>query len=148
MAEFPDPLPAVRLYLATDAAVSALVTTAPSAARVYVGDLPGPEGMPRRAVVVSAAGGPPSMDFVRLGRVNFDVRAYGESGYHARRVHFAVLEALKHLERVVVTVPGIGAILLHTIVPLTGPLELRDPDTSWPFAFSSYRVLASESLAA
>lgn len=148
MAEFPDPLPAIRLFLATDAAVAALVTDAPSAARVYVGDLPGPEGMPRAAVVISASGGPPSNDYVRLGRVSFDVRAYGKTGYHARRVHWACYEALKHLERLVVTVPSIGAILLHTVTPQTGPLELRDPDTSWPFAFSTYRVLASESLAA
>lgn len=149
MPEFPDVLPAIRLYLATDAAVAALVTLAPSAARVYVGDLPGPEGMPRNAVVISGSGGPQSLDYVRLNRSTFDVRAYGSSGYHARRVHYAVYEALKHLQRRVVTVPGIGAVLIHTVVPATGgPLELRDPDTNWPFAFSTYRSLASEVLAA
>lgn len=148
MPEFPDPLAAVRLVLSNDAAVAALTSTAPAAPRIYVAELPSPEGMPRSAVVLVGSGGPRTTDTVRLGRVSFDVRAYGSTPYYARRVHWAVYEALKHLERVVVTVPGIGATLLHGVIVDSNVLELRDPDTNWPFAFSSYTVLAAEALAA
>lgn len=135
----PDPVTAIVAFLRADAEVSALVGT-----RVFGGELPDAESvsMPRKAAVVSAIGSPAGVgtrSLVEAGTVRMDVRSYGETPYEAIRVHWAVYEALKHMSRTVQ-----DGTLLHDAVIEGGPLSLRDPDTDWPFALGSYRVLAAE----
>lgn len=137
----PDPLPALRAFVAADAAVIVLAGT-----RVFAEELPKAEAdlQPRSTVLIESAGGGSSRDFVRLSRTGIDVRTYGVTPFHAMKLHLAVHEALKHLERVVQTP---GPVLLHSVVVLGGPLALRDPNASWPFVFRSYELLAAETAA-
>lgn len=138
----PDPVSAVRTFVAADAAVAAL-----AAARVYAGELLDTEAanMPRYAVVISAAGGAPSRDYARLGRTRIDVRSYGERPYLAMKLSLAVHEALKHLERETETP---GPVLIHSVTPEGGPTHMRDADGDWPVVLRSYEVLAAEAVAA
>lgn len=132
----------LRAYIAADADVAALTGT-----RVFAGEMPQQEAdlQPRAAVVVSNAGGPPKNDWTQLLRWSIDVRAYSTTPYHARKLYLAVHNALELLHRRVIAP---GPVLLHSASVSSGPLELRDPDTKWPFVYATYELLAATVVAA
>ncbi len=131
-----NPLTALRAHLLSDAGILAL-----AGVRVYAGELPKADAtlMPRYALVASLAGGGGPASDVPIMRVTIDVTCYGATGLQATTLYLAAREALRTLRRELVSES-----LLHSAVELSGPLELRDPDTEWPFTFSSWRVVAGE----
>jgi hypothetical protein len=136
-----DPLAALVTYLRADASVAALAS-----ARVYGGELPGSEtiDMPETAVVLSYAGGyADRFAYVELGEPRIDVRCYGDTPYLAHALHRAVHGCLKQMRRNVQ-----GGTMLHCATLESSVQGLRDPDTEWPMAFSSWIVLASERVVA
>lgn len=137
MTAIADTIKGLRLYLLADATVAGLVGT-----RVFGGELPDSEAddMPRACVVLNYAGGfADRWAYVELGEPRVDVRCYGTTPYVADQLYRAVHGALKHLTRTV-----LGGTMLHSASLESSVQGLRDPDTEWPFAFSSWVVLASE----
>jgi hypothetical protein len=131
-----NPLTAVRAHLLNDADLRTLAST-----RVYAGELPKTEAsnMPRQAVVVTLAGGAGPASDVPIMQIVIDVTCYGATGLQATSLYLATRAALRALRRDLA-----ADSLLHSAVELTGPRELRDPDTDWPLTWSSWRVIASE----
>lgn len=132
----PNPLTALRGHLLSDPDVLALAGT-----RIYAGELPKGEAdnMPRYAVVATLAGGSGPASDVPVMYVTVDVTCYGATGLQATTLYLAARSALRTLRREM-----LSDSLLHSAVELSGPLELRDPDTHWPFTWSSWRVVAGE----
>jgi len=132
----PNPLTAVRSHLLNDADVLTL-----AGVRVYAGELPKTEAsaMPRQAVVVTLAGGAGPASDVPIMQIVIDVTCYGATGLQATSLYLATRAALRTLRRDLA-----ADSLLHSAVELSGPMELRDPDTDWPLTWSSWRVIASE----
>jgi len=132
-----DPITSLADWLKVQTTVAAVL----AADRVYRGELP--DGtytyMPRSAVILAAAGGPADMGLMNLGRQRVDVRVYGTKLVTARATFNIVHQALKNLSRVVFS----GA-LLHSLVLEGGPIETREPQTSWPVVFASYLLLYAE----
>jgi hypothetical protein len=131
-----NPLTALRAYLIADAGILTLAST-----RVYAGELPKTEAdnMPRAALVARLAGGSGPASDVPALYVTVDVTCYGATGLQATALYLAAREALRGLKR-----DQLVDNVLHSAVELSGPLELRDPDTHWPLTWSSWRVIASE----
>ena len=131
-----NPLTAVRSHLLNDAGVLLL-----AGVRVYSGELPKSEAdnMPRQAVVVTLAGGGGPASDVPIMQIVVDVTCYGATGLEATTLYLAARAALRTLRREM-----LSDSLLHSAVEVSGPLELRDPDTHWPFTWSSWRVVAGE----
>lgn len=133
----PDPVIALKTYLAADADIAAL-----AGAHVYGNELPETldTEMPTFAVViVHAGGGSMGLGFEDFGDFRFDVFAYGPTRYEANRLWRAVHRCLKQLSRVVR-----DETLLHWAKPAGGPNTLNDPDTKWPFTLSTWQVLLAE----
>lgn len=136
----PDAVVALVAYLRADTQVAAL-----AAGRVYGAELPPQEAaqMPRKAVVVTAAGGgttgPGARSYLPLGTVRVDVRCYGETQYEAMKVWRAVHGALKRLGRC----PQ-GEALLHAAYEEAGPLQTREPEVGWPLVLSVWEALVAE----
>lgn len=136
----PDPIEALVAYLRADPQVAAL-----TAGRVYGAELPLQEAalMPRKALVVTAAGGgavgPGARSYLAVGTVRMDVRCYGETQYEAMRVFRAVHGALKGLRR-----HPQGPMLLHAAYEEAGPLQTREPEVGWPLVLSVWEVLVAE----
>ncbi len=136
----PDPVEALVVYLRADAEVAAMVV-----GRVYGAELPPQEAaqMPRKAVVVTAAGGgatgPGARSYLPLGTVRMDVRCYGETQYEAMKVWRAVHRALKRLGRQVQ-----GQALVHAVYEEAGPLQTREPEVGWPLVLSVWEALVAE----
>ena len=132
----PNPLTALRSHLLDDPDLRTL--TGP---RIYAGELPKSEAdnMPRYAVVATLAGGGGPASDVPIMYVTVDVTCYGATGLQATTLYLAARAALRTLRREMQSES-----LLHSAVELSGPLELRDPDTHWPFTWSSWRVVAGE----
>ena len=130
-----DPLAALVAYLKADSAVAALAS-----ARVYGAELAPAEAtsMPRHAVVCYATGGQPE-HYVKLQAPRVDVMCYGPTPYEAKRLYLTVYDALKGAEREEQT-----SALIHTALMNGGPLQNREPDTHWPFVWSSWTVTVSE----
>lgn len=97
--------------------------------------------MPANAVVIAYSGGVGALGVgaQSWGDVRVDARSYGPSEQGAGVVFRAVYTALKGFERKV-----FADMLLHWARPVGGPLQLRDPDTDWPFILTSWQVLAGE----
>jgi hypothetical protein len=131
-----NPLTALKSHLLYDGGVSDLVGS-----RVFAGELPKNEAdnMPRYTVVATLAGGGGPASDVPLMYVTVDVTCYGATGLQATTLYLAARQALRTLRRTT-----LSESLLHSAVELAGPLELRDPDTHWPFTWSSWRIIASE----
>ena len=131
-----NPLTAVRAHLLNDAGVLSL-----AGVRVYAGELPKTDAsaMPRQAVVVTLAGGGGPASDVPIMQIVIDVTCYGATGLQATSLYLAARSALRTLRRDLA-----ADSLLHSAVELSGPMELRDPDTDWPLTWSSWRVIASE----
>lgn len=138
MTQIPDRLTALIAILKADAAVSAQVGT-----RVFGGELPPAEtaSMPRKATVISHGGGLGVFGggYQEYGDTRVDARCYGETPLEADDVWRAAYGALKQMRRTLQ-----GTIYVHWARPSGGPLSLRDPDTDWPYVFSSFQVLAAE----
>lgn len=132
----PNPLTALRTHLLSDAGVLALAST-----RIYAGELPKSEAdnMPRSAMVATLAGGSGPASAVPIMYVTVDVSCYGATGLQATTLYLAMRAALRTLQREL-----FADSLLHSAVEIAGPLELRDPDTHWPFTWSSWRIIAGE----
>lgn len=136
-----DLVAALVAQLKADAGVAALVGT-----RVYGLELPAAEAaaMPRKAVVLQAAGGPSltAGSYAAHDTQRIDAVAYGETPYEAERVRRAVHAGLKPLGRVVS-----AGVLLHWIEPAGGLIAARDPDLDWPMSVQSYQAFAAEEAA-
>lgn len=135
----PDRVAALIAFLQTNAAVAEL-----TAGRVYGGELPESEQrhQPRPAVVVSPGGGGSGSignAFQEYGDRSVDLRLYGKTPGQADLLWRTVAPALKHLRREVH-----AGCLLHWAKPSVGEINLRDPNTQWPFVLASYQVLAAE----
>ncbi len=109
--------------------------------RVFGSELPKNQAgaMPQAAVVVRAAGGGGPASDVPYLALTVDATCYGATPYAALELYLVVKAALRDLRR-----DTMASALLHSAVEVAGPLDLRDPDTHWPFCWSSWRVLAGE----
>lgn len=143
----PDPLGALRTILGLDANITALVTTAPAAARIFVGELPEVEAQaqPRSAVLVQPAGGLPEPGTAQLAQPRIDVRCYGRTPNEAWRLSLQVHESLKAIQRRIATATSSGdKALIHSATPSGGPTLLRDNDGQWPMVLRTYTLFVSE----
>jgi hypothetical protein len=131
----PDPFDALADYLRHDAAVYEL-----AAQRVFPRELPATEAasMPRAAIVLTPAGGLSGHDTVSLQAPRCDVTCYGETPKAAYTLYLTAFAALRALSR-----KTHANALLNSAVQGGGPLSGRDPDTHWPFVWSSWVVSAS-----
>lgn len=132
-----DALQATVVMLKASAAVLALADT-----RVYGEELPEGEASaePRAVVLVRRVPGAPRVGgFLALQEDHFGVWCLGENPYRAMELHLATADALKHARRQVQE-----DTLLHGFDPLSGPEPGVDPDTQWPYVFSTWRCLAGE----
>lgn len=135
-----DPLEGLCDALVADTAVNALIS-----GRCFGGELPQSEvtSMPRKAVLLQAAGrGLPSLDRsdMPLQGVRVDCFCYGETPYEAAKVLWAAYGALKALYNYS---PNSGA-PIKSAVPVAGPIQFRDPTTSWFTTVLTVQVLCSE----
>ena len=132
-----DPVAAIVALLKADAGVSALVST-----RVFGEELPQAQAadMPRKGVVIRSAGGvsPVGGTLRHTGR-RVDAICWGETPYEAGRINRAVFCALKEVRRERIALDA-GAVLIHWIEDASGPLSLRDADTSWPAVTQSFQI--------
>lgn len=138
----PDAVAALVAFLKQDVELQGLLGT-----RVYGGELPASVtgSMPTEAVVVSPAGGLGVIGsaYQEYGDVRLDVNCYGSTPNKAHEIWRCVHPLLKQMQRT-----SVSGTLLHWAKPAGGPLSLRDPDTDWPYNFSSWQVLAAEAAAA
>ena len=139
MAETQDLLGALRTYLLTDSALTALVGT-----RIYPTRLKRDESddQPRKAVALRPGGGAPPT-FARAGSPlevqRIDCLCYGETEYEADRVRRALRGALRDLGR-----SAHNNTQLHWALPAGGKATGVDPDTEWPVTWESWQVMADE----
>ena len=138
MSAVTDPLDAVIALLKADTELDNLTS-----GRIFAAELDGKlsKVMPTAAIVVSDGGGTGSYGnaFQRYGDSRYDLRCYGGSPKTAKLVYRTAYPLLKQLEREVH-----NGCLLHWAKKSGGPMSLRDPDTKWPFIFSSWQILAAE----
>lgn len=132
----PDVIAAVRGYLLADADVLEL-----SAGRVYGVQIPPANigAMPTATVVVKRAGGPGDASRIPWSRSRIDVFCYAATPSLAATLELAVFQALKLLDTAL-----IGNAKLFDAIILTGPIDLREPDTGWPSVIRSYLVSMNE----
>ena len=135
----PDHLHALAEYLKADEGIAELV-----AGRVYFPELPAHQtDPPLPAIVLSDAGGTGMLGnaYQRYGDRRVDVRCWARTPNEARAVCLAVTPALKQLRRFV---GPESRCLVHWARPAGGPLNLRDPDTRWPYTLSVWQILVAE----
>lgn len=89
--------------------------------------------MPKKAIVVSGAGGPGSGGYLPLDRARIDIRSYGATHAEAMDVAIAAHATLKGLRRTVV-----DDVVVHAFDPAGGYVGLREPETRWPLVLRSY----------
>lgn len=141
MAETADILGAVRSLLLADSDLFSLTS-----GRIYALELPRSEtrSMPRKAIILSLAGGDADSSLNEIARIRVDLICLGETGFESdkvRRTAHAYLkqEALRKMY---------SDILIHNVTVASGPLFFRDPDTDWPNSVQSFMVTAAEHIAA
>jgi hypothetical protein len=122
-------------FLRADGAVNALAST-----RVYAAELPVSEAatMPRYAVVVEPLGGSGPASQTPTWSPRLDITCYGATPKQARMLWFALAQALQDLRRAVY-----AGCLLHSAIPLMGPLQTRHPETHWPLVWGSWQMIVS-----
>lgn len=128
---------AVVAYLKADDGVSALVED-----RVYPVELPRDEvgDMPESAVIVRPEGGEIDRGTGPIARPTLTFESTGEKFYQAGQVDQAVYEALKAINRDVVS-----GKLLHSALP--GPSNLgRAAITGWPVVIRTAVVIADSGI--
>ena len=133
----PDALTALAHLMRADAAIAAIAP-----ARVFRDELPEGETEATEidpAVVVRYSGGPRVGGYLPLSRDRLDVKCYGRTPREADDLHRAVHGYLKQLRRTTRD----GAVI-HSVSPAGGRLSTRDPDTDWPYVFSSWSMRAAE----
>lgn len=136
---------AVRAYLLDRDSVADILVD-----RLFAPELPEgeDESMPRRCAVLSQSGGPGSRGYLPLDAQRVDVRAYGETAWQAARVARVVHLELKALRRVTVSIDQPEGdpvrVLIHSIEPVGGFIDLDDAATRWPLVFRPYQVLIDE----
>jgi len=132
-----DVTEAIVTLLKADATITSLVNT-----RVFGAELPASEAvnMPRKNLVVQRSGGPAGLGgYIEVERANIDIRCFGETPLEADKVRRAAHEVLKQYVRT-----KVGDVLVHSFIPVTGAISLRDPDTQWPFVIQTWTFMASE----
>ena len=131
-----DVLSALASFLKNDSALNEL-----AAQRIYEAELPRKQNeyMPRKAVVISPAGGFVVTRDLPLVNPRFDVWSYGESFYEAHLLDRTMYDALKSISRVVSS-----KVLLHSVALAGGPNQYRDPNTDWPVMIRTISVSADE----
>lgn len=117
---------------------SATVTAAVPATAIG-GELDPSASGPRRAIVVTPAGGLPR-DAGPLVRRRIDVRYYGVSVFDAWGVWRAVHPVIMPRDPDVIV--GYGHV--RDVQETAGPLPLRDPDTGFWFVLMTYSLLVQE----
>ena len=135
--DVPDPLAALRLWLLADADVIAFTGTA-----IYTMEIPKEVAgdMPKYLLLLKeTSGGIPPMGCARLGAFPIDVRSYGPSYGAARVLAMGVYQKLKFLQRATA-----NNTLIHNVVPLSGRMNVRDPNTDSPFVNQSFKLTAAE----
>ena len=132
-----DILDALITYFKGVSGVSTLVST-----RVYGADLPDDEieNMPRQTAVLKYAGGPESVRSHNVQRVRVDVLSYGDGFKQAVAVDHAIADAAHDLSR---EEPSGSSTLIHS-VGYGGPIQLREPETGWPYVVRTLLVIADE----
>jgi hypothetical protein len=105
--------------------------------RVYPAELPAEQAddQPRYAVVVVPMGGSGPASDERWLMPKIDVTCYGATPKQARTLWLAVGAALQELRRAVW-----AGCLLHSAIPLAGPIQMRHPETHWPMVWGSWQV--------
>lgn len=117
------------------------VTDVVPSTRIFGMELPKSEAesMPRKALVLKAAGGPADSTYIGVTRARLDALCYGASPLEATQVQRVVHDALKNLRRVTQS-----NVLLHSAEQSGGPIYLRDQDAKWPMVIEIWTVLAAE----
>lgn len=140
MAEQADIIGATRDFLAGVPELAPLLDT-----RIFAVELPASQSsdMPRKALVLSPAGGLESNDYVEFAALRFDLLCYGETPGEADRVRRAAHGALKQMTRTTHL-----SVILHSATQSGGPTFFRDQDTDWPVSMETWLVRAAETLAA
>lgn len=128
----PDPIADIRALLLADNAVTTLVDE-----RIFHSELPATESatMPRKAIVIAAAGGSGRRKTMHLRRLRVDTICHGETLYESQKVHDAVRNVLENLDRTSGSV--------KTIETNVEGQNGRDPEKQWPTCFATYSVLAT-----
>jgi len=133
---------ALRGVLLADTVVNTL-----TAGRIFADELPDVQAkdMPRKAVVISSAGGTGAFGYVPIGYRAKDFKCYAESPYEASRLWSAVQQVLHGIQRQLVNPPGgLGGVLLYDAARVSGPIMLREPETNWPLVFGTFSVLIAD----
>jgi hypothetical protein len=143
MAE-PNHVNALVAFLRADADVAARVS-----ARVF-----GPDGvpksqntsMPQPAIVVSAAGGLGAIGaaYQDYSDKRVDIACYGRTQAESYSLFLAVRQALKDMQRIIVSDQAGQRAVLHWARIAADGVTARDPVTEWPMTLSSWQVLTSE----
>ena len=125
-----DAIGTIISLLSADTDISALV-----GARVFGAELPPAEAasMPRKAIVVTAAGGIDAADFAPWQRPRFDLKCYGETPGEADLVRRTAHAVLKQAER-----GSVGGTLMFSCTQSAGPTQFRDPDFDWPISMETW----------
>lgn len=134
-----DPITTLRAYLLTQSTVTTVTN------RVFGEELPGSEAehMPRETIVLATSGGRAGLGAssnMDVGNYAIAVRCYQKTLYEARALDRIVFEAMMAINRWAVV--GQGG--LHYAVQDSGPFVMREPETDWPFALSTYNVMTGE----
>jgi hypothetical protein len=134
----PDSVEALRRLLRDDDDVRAL-----TGERVYGDEIPedAAAAMPLRSIVVRPVSGPHVFGggWQKFGDVRFDVLCYGRS----RRESFDLYRYVQPLLKGLRTTRSADC-LIYWARQGGGPLTLTDPDSEWPYTFSSWQVLVAE----
>lgn len=137
-----DTLGELRNLLRAETAITDLVGQ-----RVYVPKLPRSEMQtePKKVIVIRPTGGAGGggagggqRGNIKVNTQRFDILCYGETDFEASRVARTVAGFFKYSERV-----GSSA-FLHWVNWAGGFVKGVDPDTEWPFIWTSYTVLSGD----
>ena len=133
---FVDVVPVLIDYLKEDPEVSILVGN-----NIYGEEVPRnmTSGMPIGLITLASGGGEIPFERMLLNRFRIDLRCFGTSPNNARQIYNASAQVLKEIVRL-----NKNNALIHHVNPSLVAISLRDPETEWPFNFSSWTVLASE----
>jgi len=134
-----DPIAALITFFESDTAVNTLTS-----GRIYGAESPFPEAdnQARYMLVLRYAPGSIPEPDVDLFVPRVDFETYGATPLQAGTLYLALHEALKTLSRKVH-----NSTLLHGAIRRAGPLQQRDPNTHWPFIWSSWHVWVGEAAA-
>lgn len=110
--------------------------------RIFGVELPESEhdSMPRAcAVVRPSGGGTATRHRMPAGVQRVDIRHYGETPWEAAEIEQAMASLLHFFTQQTVDVDG-TPVLVRSFVQAGGVNQLRDPDTDWPYALTTWQV--------